>query len=37
MTAALRVVAPGLVRRVLGGAGAAVMTTKTGADAADDR
>jgi short-subunit dehydrogenase len=35
--AALRVVAPGLVRRVLGGGGAQVMTTRTGADAADQR
>jgi short-subunit dehydrogenase len=30
--AALRVIAPGLVRRVIGGRGAAVMTTTTGAD-----
>jgi uncharacterized protein len=35
--AALRVVAPGLVRRVLGGGAAAVMTTTTGADLADRR
>jgi uncharacterized protein len=32
LAAALRVVAPGLVRRVLGGGAAAVMTTRTGAD-----
>ncbi len=37
VAAALRVVAPGLVRRVLGGGGAQVMTTRTGADAADER
>ena len=37
LAAALRVVAPGLVRRVLGGGGAQVMTTRTGADAADQR
>jgi uncharacterized protein len=37
LAAALRVVAPGLVRRVLGGEGAQVMTTRTGADAADER
>jgi len=37
LAAALRVVAPGLVRRVLGGGGAHVMTTRTGADAADQR
>jgi len=37
IAAALRVVAPGLVRRVLGGGGAQVMTTRTGADAADER
>ncbi len=35
--AALRVLAPGLVRRVLGGRGAAVMTTTTGADMAERR
>jgi short-subunit dehydrogenase len=35
--AALRVVAPGLVRRVLGGSGAAVMTTTTGPDLAERR
>ena len=35
--AALRVLAPRLVRRVLGGGGAAVMTTRTGADAAEGR
>jgi uncharacterized protein len=32
LAAALRVVAPGLVRRVLGGGASAVMTTRTGAD-----
>jgi short-subunit dehydrogenase len=32
LAAALRVVAPRLVRRVLGGSAAAVMTTRTGAD-----
>jgi short-subunit dehydrogenase len=37
LAAALRVVAPGLVRRVLGGGGAQVMTTRTGADAAEER
>jgi uncharacterized protein len=35
--AALRVVAPRLTRRVLGGGAAQVMTTRTGADAADGR
>lgn len=35
LAAALRVLAPGLTRRVLGGGAAQVMTTKTGADAAD--
>jgi uncharacterized protein len=35
LAAALRIGAPGLVRRVLGGGGAAVMTTTTGADLAD--
>ncbi|HYM44620.1 MAG TPA: SDR family NAD(P)-dependent oxidoreductase [Solirubrobacteraceae bacterium] len=35
IAAALRVLAPGLVRRVLSGQGAAVMTTTTGADVAD--
>ena len=35
--AALRTVAPGLVRRVIGGSAAAVMTTTTGADEADRR
>ena len=35
LAAALRTVAPGLVRRVLGGRAAAVMTTTTGADLAD--
>jgi short-subunit dehydrogenase len=33
----LRLVAPGLVRRVLDGGGAAMFTTKTGADAAEGR
>jgi short-subunit dehydrogenase len=37
VAAALRVVAPRLVRRVLGGGAAAVMTTRTGADAAEER
>ncbi len=35
IAAALRVVAPGLVRRVLGGGAAAAMTTTTGPDLAD--
>jgi short-subunit dehydrogenase len=35
LAAALRVLAPGLVRRVLGGGAASVMTTTTGADAAE--
>jgi short-subunit dehydrogenase len=35
--AALRILAPGLVRRVVGGRGAAVMTTTTGADMAERR
>jgi uncharacterized protein len=35
LAAALRTVAPGLVRRALGGGAAAVMTTTTGADLAD--
>ncbi len=35
LAAALRVVAPGLVRRVLGGGAAQVMTTTTGADMAE--
>ena len=34
LAAALRVLAPGLVRRVLGGGGAALMTTTTGPDMA---
>ena len=37
VAAALRAVAPGLVRRVLGGGGAQIMTTRTGADAAAQR
>ena len=37
LAAALRIVAPGLVRRVLGGGGAQLMTTTTGADLADER
>ncbi len=37
VAAALRVLAPGLVRKVLGGSAAAVMTTGTGADMADRR
>jgi short-subunit dehydrogenase len=35
LAAAFRMLAPGLVRRVMGGAGAAVMTTTTSADLAD--
>jgi hypothetical protein len=35
--AALRVLAPRLTRRVLGGGAAQAMTTRTGADAADER
>jgi short-subunit dehydrogenase len=35
LAAAIRILAPGLVRRVMGGSGAAVMTTTTGADLAD--
>jgi uncharacterized protein len=35
LAAALRVLAPGLVRRVLGGGAAEVMTTTTGADLAE--
>ena len=35
LAAALRVLAPGLVRRVLGGGAAGVMTTITGADMAE--
>jgi len=37
VAAALRVLAPGLVRRVLGGSSASVMTTATGADASARR
>ena len=37
IAAALRILTPGLVRRVLGGGGAAVMTTTTGADLAERR
>ena len=37
LAAALRVLAPGLVRRVLGGGGAALMTTTTGPDMAQHR
>jgi short-subunit dehydrogenase len=37
IAAALRVLAPGLVRRALGGSAASVMTTTTGADLADRR
>jgi uncharacterized protein len=37
LAAALRILAPGLVRRVLGGGAAAVMTTTTGADLAERR
>jgi hypothetical protein len=35
LAAALRVLAPSLVRRVLGGGAASVMTTTTGGDIAD--
>jgi hypothetical protein len=35
LAAALKILTPGLVRRVLGGDAAAIMTTATGADAAD--
>jgi uncharacterized protein len=35
LAAAARILIPGLVRRAMGGAGAAVMTTTTGADVAD--
>lgn len=34
--AILRILTPGLARRILGGSSAKVMTTKTGADAAED-
>jgi short-subunit dehydrogenase len=37
LAAAVRILAPGLVRRVLGGSGAAVMTTSTGPDLAERR
>jgi short-subunit dehydrogenase len=37
LAAALRIVAPGLVRRVIGGGAASVMTTTTGADMAERR
>jgi len=37
LAAALRVLAPGLVRRVLGGGAASVMTTTTGPDVAERR
>ena len=37
LAAALRVLAPGLVRRVIGGGAAAVMTTTTAPDMADRR
>lgn len=37
LAAALRILTPGLVRRVLGGGAAAVMTTTTGPDLADRR
>jgi short-subunit dehydrogenase len=37
LVAVLRILVPGLVRRVLSGGGAAVMTTATGADAAEER
>ena len=35
IAAALRIVAPGLARRLIGGSAAAVMTTTTGADMAE--
>jgi hypothetical protein len=35
LAAVFRILTPGLVRRVMGGAGATVMTTTTAADAAD--
>jgi uncharacterized protein len=37
LAAAIRILAPSLVRRVMGSGGAAVMTTTTGADLADRR
>ncbi len=37
IAAALRILTPGLVRRVLGGGGASVITTTTGADLAERR
>jgi uncharacterized protein len=37
LAAVLRIVAPGLVRRVIGGGAASVMTTTTGADMAERR
>jgi hypothetical protein len=37
LAVALRIVTPGLVRRVLGGSAAAVMTTTTGADLVDSQ
>jgi len=37
LAAVLRIVAPGLVRRALGGGAASVMTTTTGADLAERR
>ena len=37
IAAALRLLAPALVRRALGGPAAAVMTTTTGADLAERR
>jgi uncharacterized protein len=37
LAAALRVLAPRLTRRVLGGGPAQAMTTRTGADAAEGR
>ena len=37
LAAALRVLAPGLVRRVMGGGAAKAMTTTTGPDMADRR
>ena len=37
LASAIRILAPGLVRRVLGGPAAAAMTTTTGADMAERR
>ncbi len=37
LAAVARILIPGVARRVLAGGGAAVMTTSTGADAAEER